>query len=67
MFQQGILFKVVNNSGNSQFFHIYYDDWGLYNITFANPDPEYTIGQPASADNGFAVGSYVSRDIMDSF
>jgi hypothetical protein len=28
-----------------------------------NSDPFYTIGQPASADNGFAVGSYVSRDL----
>ena len=53
--------KVFNTSGNSQFFHIYFDDWGYPDITFASPDPEYTIGQPASADNGFAVGSYVTR------
>jgi len=53
--------KVFNTSGNSQFFHIYFDDWGYANITFASADPFYTIGQPASADNGFAVGSYVSR------
>ena len=33
----------------------------MADITFASPDPFYTIGQPASADNGFAVGSYVSR------
>lgn len=53
--------RVFNTSGSSQFFHIYFDDWGYPDITFASPDPEYTIGQPASADYGFAVGSYVSR------
>ncbi len=53
--------KVFNTSGSSQFFHIYFDNWGYPNITFASPDPNYTIGQPASADHGFAVGSYVSR------
>lgn len=53
--------RVFNTSGNSQFFHIYFDNWGYTNITFASPDANYTIGQPASADNGFAVGSYVSR------
>ena len=53
--------RVFNTSGSSQFFHIYFDDFGYTNITFASPDPNYTIGQPASADNGFAVGSYVSR------
>lgn len=53
--------RVINTSSNSQFFHIYFDDWGYPDITFLSPDPEYTIGQPASADFGFAVGSYVSR------
>ncbi|MDP2364028.1 MAG: S8/S53 family peptidase, partial [Ignavibacteria bacterium] len=55
--------RVFNTSGSSQVFHIYFDNLGYPNITFASPDPEYTIGQPASADNGFAVGAYVSRDI----
>jgi hypothetical protein len=55
--------RVFNTSVSSQFFHIYFDDWGYPDITFASPDPFYTIGQPASADNGFAIGSYVSRTI----
>jgi subtilisin family serine protease len=55
--------KVVNNSPSAQFFHIYFDRQTTPVLSFASPDPNYTIGQPASADNGFAVGSYVSRDI----
>lgn len=51
--------KVVNNSGNSQFFHIY-EDWGK-RVTFQNADPDYTIGSPASADYAMAVGAYVTR------
>lgn len=52
--------KVVNNSPNSQEFHIY-DDWGSY-VTFQYSDKDYTIGSPGSADNAFAVGAYVSRE-----
>ena len=55
--------KVFNNSASDQFFHIYFDDWGYEDVTFVDPDPNYTIGSPASADHGFAVGAYVSRDI----
>jgi hypothetical protein len=51
--------KVLNPSGEDQFFHIY-DRWGA-RVTFNSPDPFYTIGQPASADHGFAVGAYTSR------
>lgn len=54
--------KVVNNSASPQFFHIYFYRQTTPLLSFVNPDPEYTIGQPASADNGFAVGSYVSRE-----
>ncbi|MBN1639127.1 MAG: S8 family serine peptidase [Ignavibacteriales bacterium] len=53
--------KVFNNSSSPQVFHIYYDNWGSNTLTFASPDPYYTIGQPSSADNAFAVGAYVSR------
>ncbi|MDZ7766533.1 MAG: S8 family serine peptidase [Melioribacteraceae bacterium] len=52
--------KVVNNSANNQFFHIY-DDWGSY-VTFENADQNYTIGSPACADYAFAVGAHVSRE-----
>ena len=52
--------KVVNNSSNSQFFHIF-DDWGSY-VTFANPDENYTISSPASADYAMAVAAYVTRE-----
>jgi subtilisin family serine protease len=55
--------KVVNNSPNSQFYHIYFHRLTTPLLSFASPDPFYTIGQPASADDGFAVGSYVSRDL----
>ena len=55
--------KVVNNSANQQFFHIYFYQQTTATLSFVNPDPDYTIGQPASADYGFAVGSYVSRTI----
>ena len=54
--------KVENPSLESQLFHIYFWKMGYSNITFDSPDPEYTIGQPASADHGFAVGAYVSRE-----
>jgi subtilisin family serine protease len=55
--------KVVNNSSNEQFFHIYFNQQNAVNITFANPDLEYTIGQPASADYGFAVGAWTTRNV----
>jgi subtilisin family serine protease len=50
--------KVVNPSNVNQFFHIY-DRWGA-RVSFQTPDPFYTIGQPASADNCIAVGAYTS-------
>ncbi len=53
--------RVINDSPNSQDFHIYFDNYGYGITTFNNPDPFYTIGQPASADNAFAVGAYSSR------
>jgi subtilisin family serine protease len=52
--------KVVNTSGNSQFFHIYYVG-GNTNVVFNNPDPLYTINSPAEADTALAVGAYVTR------
>jgi subtilisin family serine protease len=52
--------KVVNPSSTPQKFHIY-EDWGNDLVTFNNPDPYYTIGQPATADHAFAVGAFVSR------
>jgi subtilisin family serine protease len=50
--------KVVNSSNVDQPFHIY-DRWGA-RVSFQTPDPFYTIGQPASADNCIAVGAYTS-------
>jgi len=50
--------KVVNTSNVAQPFHIY-DRWGA-RVSFQTPDPFYTIGQPASADNCIAVGAYTS-------
>lgn len=59
---EGIYYvKVINKSASTHDFHIYFDDWGYGYSEFENADPEYTIGQPSSADHGFAVGAYVSR------
>jgi subtilisin family serine protease len=52
--------KVVNTSTSSQPFHIY----EVYNdgkVSFANPDPNYTIVSPATATYGFCVGAFNSR------
>jgi len=52
--------KVKNNSASSQLFHIY--EWtGWSPVTFPNPDPFYTVGTPADADNAIAVGAYTTR------
>lgn len=57
--------KVRNNSSSDQSFHLYYDDptHKFYNwdVTFANPDPFYTLGTPALADGAIAVGAYQTR------
>lgn len=58
---QGIYYlKVVNTSANSQYFHIYYGG-GNTHVSFANPDPGYTIDTPAEADTAISVGAYVTR------
>jgi subtilisin family serine protease len=54
--------RVINPSGTPQFFHLY-DDWGNGCISFASPDPAYTIAQPASADSAFAVAAYTTRTV----
>lgn len=57
--------KVRNNSASNQLFHIYYDygyntdPWNT--VTFASPDPFYTLGSPAEADSAIAVGAYYTR------
>ena len=53
--------KVVNSSGTSQTFHIYEDWIGGGEVTFANPDPHYTISTPATADHAFAIGAWTTR------
>jgi subtilisin family serine protease len=50
--------KVVNNSATTQDFHIYSS---FDHATFANPDPAYTVGSPATASDAIAVGAYVTR------
>ena len=52
--------KVVNHSPASVTYHIY-EDWDDHKVTFAAPDPNYTIGEPATADHAIAVGAFVSR------
>lgn len=55
--------KVLNSSPNAQQFHIYF--WGQASngstVMFQDPDPNYIIGSPASADGSIAVGAYVTR------
>lgn len=51
---------INNNTANSTFFHIY-EDYNNGCVAFNSPDEDYTIGQPASADDAFAVASYVHR------
>ncbi len=57
--------KVINNSGNSQFFHIYYDPSIVISTSgtakFASPDPYYTISSPSDADSAISIGSYTTR------
>ncbi|MBK7631226.1 MAG: S8 family peptidase [Ignavibacteriales bacterium] len=57
--------KVVNTSNVDQPFHIY-DRWGA-RVSFQTPDPFYTIGQPASADNCIAVGAYTSSSSWTNY
>ena len=63
--------KVVNNSDNDQYCHLF-EDWanqenGTNNVVFADADAYYTIGSPAAADHAFAVGAYVSRTIWSDY
>jgi subtilisin family serine protease len=63
--------KAVNNSDNTQVFHIF-EDWsnlreGTNFVSFINSNPDYTIGAPASADHAFAVGAYVSRTFWTDY
>jgi hypothetical protein len=52
--------KVVNTSTSSQPFHIY-ESYNDGKVSFANPDPNYTIVSPATATYGFCVGAFNSR------
>lgn len=52
--------KVFNNATSSQFFHLFLEPVNV-DATFANPDIDYTIGTPATADKAMAVASYISR------
>ena len=52
--------RVINLSDSPQSFHIY-EHFNDGKVTFANPDPNYTIVTPATANNGFSVGSYSGR------
>jgi subtilisin family serine protease len=52
--------QVDNQSESSQSFHIY-ESYNNGKVTFANPDPNYTVVSPATSTYGFCVGSYTSR------
>jgi minor extracellular serine protease Vpr len=63
--------KVINNSPNTQEFHIY-EDWsnlieGTDHVYFSMADPNYTIGSPSSADHALAVGAYVSKTVWSDY
>ncbi|QQS37610.1 MAG: S8 family serine peptidase [Ignavibacteriales bacterium] len=53
--------RVVNHSSSVQKFHIY-EHYKNGTVTFHNPDPNYTIVSPSTADYAFCVGAYVSRE-----
>jgi len=59
--------KITNPSGNSQLFHIYDESDHDDRVTFADPDPDYTISSPATADHAFAVGSWTSRSSWSDY
>jgi subtilisin family serine protease len=52
--------KVENASTTSQSFHIY-ESYNDGQVSFANPDPNYTIVSPATATYGFCAGAFTSR------
>ena len=52
--------RVTNPSNVDQTFHIY-EVWNDGKVKFNSPDPNYTVGQPSSADHGFSCGAYTSR------
>ncbi|MGE5365565.1 MAG: S8 family serine peptidase [Bacteroidota bacterium] len=58
--------RVVNNSQTARTFHIY-EDWNGNTVLFDQADPYYTVSQPATADHGFAVGAYVSRQKWEDY
>ena len=58
--------RVINKSGTAQQYHIY-EHYKDGKVTFANPDPNYTIVSPATATYGFAVGSFTSRQSWTSY
>jgi subtilisin family serine protease len=52
--------KVFNNASTSQLFHLYLESWNV-DARFQNPDPDYTLGAPSTADNAMSVAAFVSR------
>jgi subtilisin family serine protease len=52
--------RVTNPSNVAQPFHIY-EIWNDGKVRFNAPNPNYTVGQPSTADYGFSVGAYTSR------
>lgn len=58
--------RVINQSPNAQNFHIY-EHFKNGKVIFDNPDPDYSIVSPATADYAFCVGAYVSRDNWTAF
>lgn len=58
--------RVVNNSQTARTFHIY-EDGNDNTVLFEQADPYYTVSQPATADHGFAVGAYVSRQKWEDY
>lgn len=52
--------KIVNGSNERQFVHLY-EDMNEGSIRFVDPDPEYTIGSPSTADRVMAVAAWSSR------
>jgi subtilisin family serine protease len=57
--------KVYNASSGTVFFHLY-EYWGSKKVLFENPDPKFTISNPATADHAMSVAAWTTRTTWKS-
>jgi subtilisin family serine protease len=54
--------KVYNSSSNTVNFHLY-EFWSNGKVTFASPDPQYTVSSPSTADHAMSMAAWTTRKI----